>query len=300
MNRENWDSRKPVILVTNDDGIGSPGLVAAVEAVRNLGHVVVAAPTEQQTARGRSLVGDGADHFHPIDLPLVNDGSDGNGPIHAWHINASPALVVRHALAVFFDQRYPDLVVSGINYGENLGNNISISGTVGAAFQAAAQGIPALAVSRQTDIAHHFEYGDLDWTDATRVTRRWAQRLLELTFEHAYHHPNGRVPADGSTDHPAAKLPFDVLKLDIPDRCPPETEERLTRLSQRHYFMSLVENPDYTTPINAARTHVDIDRTGLRQDDDIHAVAVDNVISLTPLQLDSTAPLDPAGTVLFG
>jgi hypothetical protein len=64
--------------------------------------------------------------------------------------------------------------------------------------------------------------------------------------------------------------------------------------------MSLVENPDYTTPINAARTHVDIDQTGLQHDDNIHAVAVDSVISLTPLQLDSTAPLDPAGSVLFG
>ena len=300
MNTHDWDSQKPVILVTNDDGIGSPGLIAAVEAVRHLGHVVVAAPTEQQTARGRSLVGDRNDHFHAIDLPTAVDQGDDHGPIHAWHINASPALVVRHALAVFFHDRYPDLVVSGINYGENLGNNIMISGTLGAAFQAAAQGVPALAVSRQTDIGHHFSYGDLDWADATRVTGRWAERMVELTFRGAYHPPEGRVPADGSTAHPAAEVPFDVLKLDIPDPCPEGTEERITTLSQRHYFMSHLADPTPDTPIRAATTHVDVDPAGLAADDDIYAIAVDRVVSVTPLQMDSTAPVSLARDLLLG
>lgn len=305
MDTNTWNSDTPVILVTNDDGIESPGLVAAVEAARALGHVVVAAPTEQQTARGRSLVGDRNDHFHPIDLPTIGNptltGTDAPAPpIHAWHINASPALVVRHALAVFFAERYPDLVISGINYGENLGNNITISGTLGAAVQGASQGVPALAMSRQTDIEHHFSYGQLDWTDASRVTRRWAERLLELTFRGAYLPPDGRVPRDGSSDHPAARLPFDVLKIDVPDPCPEGTEERITRLSQRHYFMSLVEDAAHTSPIHAAKTHVDVDPTGLHPDDDIYAIAVDRVVSVTPLQLDNTAPLDSARASLLG
>ena len=297
MNSEQWDSQTPVILVTNDDGIGSPGLVAAVEAVRGLGHVVVAAPTEQQTARGRSLVGDRKDSFHTIDLPLTVDAGNDRGPIHAWHINASPALVVRHALAVFFSNRYPDLVVSGSNYGENLGNNITISGTLGAAFQAASQGVPALALSRQTDIDHHFSYGELDWKDATRVARGWAQKLLDLTFHGAYHPPDGRVPG-GSSGHPATRVPFDVLKVDVPDPCPDGTEERITRLSQRHYFLSLLDDPEHSSPIHAARTHVDIDPGGLAPDDDIYAIAVDRVVSVTPLQLDNTAPLDRAREAL--
>lgn len=294
MNVHEWDSRRPVILVTNDDGIESPGLRAAVAAVQDLGQVVVAAPTEQQTARGRSLVGDRHDAFHPVEFGMSD------AAVHAYHISASPALVVRHALAVFFAERYPDLVVSGINYGENLGNNITISGTLGAAFQAASQGVPALAVSRQTDIDHHFEYGDLDWTDATRVTRRWAERLLELTFQGAYHHPDGRMPRDGSDGYPGSRLPFDVLKLDIPDPCPAGTEERITRLSQRHYFMSLIDEPQHASPIDAATTLVDVDPAGLAPDDDIFAIAVDRVVSVTPLQLDHTAPLDPARGVLLG
>ncbi len=296
MDTQQWDPRVPLILVTNDDGIASPGLVAAVEAARTLGQVVVAAPTTQQTARGRSIVGENGDFFHSVELAVQ---SAPNLPaVQAWHVNASPALVVRHALATLFRDRYPDLVISGINYGENLGNNIMISGTLGAAFQAAAQGVPALAMSRQTDITHHFSYGELDWTDAERVTRKWAQRLLEVSFNGAYHPPNGRVPTDGSKNHPAGLLPFDVLKVDVPDICPPGTEERFTRLSDRHYFMSLMDDAGPETPIGAAVTTVDIDATGLAGDDDIYAVAVDGVVSITPLQLDNTAPLSEAAICL--
>jgi 5'-nucleotidase len=300
MDTQQWDPQVPLILVTNDDGIASPGLVAAVEAARTLGQVVVAAPTTQQTARGRSIVGEKGDYFHSVELKLTPHPHPHPAllPLQAWHVNASPALVVRHALATIFRVRYPDLVISGINYGENLGNNIMISGTLGAAFQAAAQGVPALAMSRQTDITHHFSYEELDWTDAERVTRKWAQRLLEVSFRGAYHPPDGRVPTDGSTDHPAGLLPFDVLKIDIPDECPPGTEERFTRLSGRHYFMSLMENAGPETPIGAAVTTVDIDPAGLARDDDIYAVAVDGVVSITPLQLDNTAPLAAAASFL--
>ncbi|MFP4508846.1 MAG: 5'/3'-nucleotidase SurE [Spirochaetaceae bacterium] len=284
----NWHPDRPVILVTNDDGIESPGIRAAVEAVKDFGHVLVAAPTTQMTAMARSLTGDFNDHFHRSD-----DFSDlRDADVSAWHINASPALVVHHALGVFFSTRYPDLVVSGINYGENLGNNVSISGTIGAAYHAAAHGLPAIAVSLQTDIAHHRYYGELDWSGAVRVTRRWADIVLSRTFRGSWHPPGGRVARDGSTAHPAAVLPFDVLKIDVPEPCPPGTEERLTRLSQRHYFFSILESATPDTPIREAITHVDIDPAGLAPDDDITAVAVDRVVSVTPLMLDNTAPLD--------
>jgi 5'-nucleotidase len=280
MNSTDWNADTPVILVTNDDGIRSPGLAAAVEAVRDLGYVVVAAPTEQQTARGRSIVGDRDDHFHRVDVA--------DRP--AWHINASPALVVRHAIAVFFDTRYPDLVVSGINYGENLGTNITISGTLGAAFQAASQGVPALAMSRQTEIIHHFEHGELDWSDAARVTRRWAEKLIAKTFRGPYRPPDGHTPA--------TRLPFDLLKIDVPDQCPPGTEERYTRLSRRHYFFSEIDGAEHTTPLGASQTRIDTKADSLEPDDDIYAIVVDRVVSVTPLQLDNTAPLDESSRAL--
>lgn len=280
----------PLILVTNDDGINSPGLVAAVEAARTVGDVIVAAPTHQQTARGRSLVGEKGDVFHRVDLPL-SPVPPSKGSVRAWHIAASPALVVRHGLATLCIDRYPDLVVSGINYGENLGNNIMISGTLGAAFQGAAQGIPALAVSQQTDIEHHYEYGEVDWNDAIRVTRRWIARIVESTYGGSFHPADGRILREGREEHPAATMPFDVLKIDIPAECPVGTEERYTRLSKRHYFFSIIEDPSETTPIGSARTHIDIDERGLAPDDDIYAVAIDRVVSITPLHLDNTAPI---------
>lgn len=264
----------PLILVTNDDGIDSPGLAAAVEAARQHGNVVVAAPTTQQTARGRAMTGNRSDHFHPVtEGPLHRYGSTETGPlpypVRAWHIDASPALTVRHALSVLFTERTPDLVVSGINYGENLGSNITISGTVGAAMQAASQGIPAIALSRQTDIEHHYEYGNLDWSDAVAVATRWIGRALDS------------IGAD--------PMPFAIWKIDIPDPCPPGTEERMTRLSRQPYFLSRVADPTPTTPLSAARTYIAVDPASLDRTDDIYALAVDRVVSVTPLQMDCSA-----------
>ncbi len=293
------DRNTPLILVTNDDGIESPGLLAAVEAARRLGRVIVAAPTTQQTARGRAMTGNREDHFHPVKLALeetrgptpehaLDDGpvrgTPRGVPVHpveAWHIDASPALVVRHALAVLSPDRTPDLVLSGVNYGENLGNNITISGTMGAALQASAQGIPSIAVSRQTDLDLHYRYGDLSWEDATRVTYRWTASTLDGILR-------GTLP------------PFDVLKIDIPDPCPEGTEERITRLSRQPYFRSHVQSPTPETPLNAARTYLAVDPTEQDPEDDIYALAVDRVVSVTPIQLDCSAPVEAAQNFFSG
>lgn len=297
------DKKLPLILVTNDDGIYSPGLSAVVAELATIATVLVAAPTHQQTARGRSMVGEHGDTFHLVDLTPDSTAAEVPHPtrrrVTAWHIAASPALVVRHALATLCTERFPDLVVSGINYGENLGNNIMISGTLGAAFQAAAQGIPAIAVSRATDIEHHFEYGELDWTEAARITRKWSERLLVKTYRGPYRPERNFPRGDGSDDVPGDRLPFDVLKIDIPEECSPSTEERFTRLSKRHYFISHVENPTIDTPLGSAKTVIDDVSRGLSRDDDIYAVRFDNVVSLTPLQLDNTAPLDAACEALM-
>jgi 5'-nucleotidase len=267
---------EPLILVTNDDGIRSPGLHAAVDAVMGLGQILVAAPTEQQTARGRSMVGNKNDHFHRTTVETSA------GDVPAFHIDASPALVVRHALAVLTPLRTPDVIVSGINYGENLGSNITISGTVGAAFQAAAAGIPAVAVSRQTDIEHHYVYGDLEWEEPVRVTAGYTERLLELAAELSSR----------------AALPFDVLKIDIPHDAPPGTEERITRLSRAHYFHSVIPNPRIDSPISESVTTTNDDTSSLSRDDDIYAFAVDRVVSVTPLRLDCSAPVDEVARLL--
>ncbi|SIQ82313.1 5'-nucleotidase /3'-nucleotidase /exopolyphosphatase [Alkalispirochaeta americana] len=284
----NRAGRRPLILVTNDDGIESPGLhavaeaaVAAAKGANGAGEVIVAAPTNQQTARGRSMNGNERDHFHPYEIPETNTD---NRRLTAWHIDASPALVCQHALTVLCDGRTPDLVVSGINYGENIGTDIGGSGTLGAAFQAAAQGIPALALSRQTGVENHFFHGHLDWSETIRVAERWIRKILDL--------------APSLAAQPPGRRPFDVLKVDIPDPCPNETPERLTRLSMSRYLGFHIEKPSSRTRLGESRTYIAADAHSLDPADDGYAVAVDRVIAVTPLTIDCTASMIEAQRVL--
>ncbi len=96
----------------------------------------------------------------------------------AYGIGGTPAQAVLHAVLEILPQP-PDLVVSGINYGENLGSGITISGTVGAALEAAALGILAMAVSLETDPEHHLSYStDIDFSTAAHFTAFFARLLL--------------------------------------------------------------------------------------------------------------------------
>jgi 5'-nucleotidase len=142
---------KPQILLTNDDGIQSPGLWAAAEALSALGYVTVAAPREQSSGMGRSLPGTSDGIIQPETLIVHGQ---------AWTVYAvggSPAQAVLHAVLEIMPQ-LPDLVVSGINYGENIGTGVTVSGTVGAAMEAAALGFKSLAVSLETDQKYHLSY----------------------------------------------------------------------------------------------------------------------------------------------
>ena len=137
------------ILLTNDDGIQSPGLWAAAEALSELGFVTVAAPRDQSSGMGRSL-------------PSSSDGIIRTEVVQirgkewtVYAVGGSPAQAVLHGILEIMPQP-PDLVVSGINYGENVATGITISGTVGAALEAASHGIPGLAMSLETDREHHF------------------------------------------------------------------------------------------------------------------------------------------------
>ncbi|MGH2542221.1 MAG: 5'/3'-nucleotidase SurE, partial [Ardenticatenaceae bacterium] len=167
---------RPLILITNDDGIASPGLRAAAEATHALGELLIVAPRTQQTAAGRSFP------VVPWSLepyPLASrDGSE----LEAYAIEGSPAQAVRAGL-MLLAARPPDLVISGINYGENVGVGVTISGTVGAAIEAAAFGVPALAVSLETAIHHHFTYSEeVDFSVAGYFTQLLARMMLELSL----------------------------------------------------------------------------------------------------------------------
>ncbi len=143
------------ILLTNDDGIQSPGLWAAAEALSELGFVTVAAPREQSSGMGRSLPMTSDGVIRPEVLNVC--GKDWT----VYAVGGTPAQAVLHGILEIMPQK-PDLVVSGINYGENVATGITISGTVGAAMEAASQGIPALAASLETGREHHLSYSTAD------------------------------------------------------------------------------------------------------------------------------------------
>ncbi|MEA3334788.1 MAG: 5'/3'-nucleotidase SurE [Chloroflexota bacterium] len=253
----------PLILLTNDDGIHSPGLLAAAHAVCDLGRLVIVAPQEQQSGMGRSLPKSTSGAMYTETLPI--DGC----PVAAYSMPGSPAQTVLYAITDLLDEP-PSLVISGINYGENLGTSTTVSGTVGAALQAGEAGIPGLAVSLETDpAAHHDPHysATVDWTAAAYFTRLLAQKLLAEA-----------MPGD-----------VDTLNVNVPGHATVETPWRLTRQSRQPYYQSL---PTHRTDLSAPgqlsyKTVIDWQR--LRPETDIHAFAVDHVVSVTPLSLDLTS-----------
>jgi len=251
------------ILLTNDDGIHSPGLWAAASALAALGLVTVAAPLAQSTAAGRSMPAHSEGRIHAETLKI--NGRDWQ----AYGIEGTPAQVVQHAVLELMPRR-PALVVSGINYGENVGSGVTISGTVGAALEAASFQLPALAVSLETDKQYHQTHSAaVDFSAAAFFTHKFARLLLAMRF-----------PAD-----------VDVFKVEVPGAATPETAWRLTRLSRARYYEPLKprrENLSDKANIDYRRA-VELDQ--VEPDSDIRSL-LDQVVSVTPLSLDMTARVD--------
>lgn len=133
------------ILITNDDGIQSPGLIRLVRTASALGKVSVIAPDGQRSAQSHSIT-----LRKPIDLWPVRLPIDG---VSAYACSGTPADCVRIGIAHLLKEK-PDWVLSGINSGYNMGTDIQYSATVGAAFEARITGVPAIAVSEAASDNH--------------------------------------------------------------------------------------------------------------------------------------------------
>ncbi|MEO7270448.1 MAG: 5'/3'-nucleotidase SurE [Vicinamibacterales bacterium] len=128
----------PRILVTNDDGVRSDGIHALAEAVRRLGEVIVVAPNIEASAIGHALT-----LRRPLRMERVSEG--------VYEVDGTPTDCVNIALTQLFDGHI-DLIVSGINKGYNIGDDITYSGTVAGAMEAALLGIPGIAVSLERSL----------------------------------------------------------------------------------------------------------------------------------------------------
>jgi 5'-nucleotidase len=253
--------KRPQILLTNDDGIDSPGLWAAAESLSGMGFVNVVAPRDQGSGSGRSMPMSSDGLIHSQELRV------GEKDWTVFAVGGTPAQTVLHAVLEVLPE-LPDLVVSGINYGENLGTGITISGTVGAALEAASLGIPALAISLETGRDFHLSYSqEIDFSAAGFFAAYFGKLLL------------------------SAQLPEDVhvLKVDVPSDATVNTPWQITRLSRvRYYEPTPPQRETWDVP-----GRVDYRVSGdLSQEDvqsDVHAIRVKRVVSVTPLSLDMTS-----------
>jgi 5'-nucleotidase len=253
---------RPLILVTNDDGINSPGLLAAVRCVLDLGEVWIVAPRVQQSGSGRSFP------VHEVEAQ-ESTLTVGGIAVPSFALDTSPAQAVRHGLLRFVP-RQPDLAIAGINYGENVGGAVTISGTIGAAIEAASSGIPTLAASLETEKQYHFgQSTEVDFSTAGVFVHRFAQWMLA----------HGLPPG------------VDIFKLDVPGGAKPDTPWRITRVSRQPYWMSSVAVDEQGRKrLRGYVSHIDLDK--LEPDSDVRAIAVDKVVSLSPLTIDLTANVD--------
>jgi 5'-nucleotidase len=231
------------ILVANDDGYLAPGLAALADRMRNLGEVFVIAPESNHSGASNSLT---------LNRPLtVREASNG-----FLYVNGTPTDCVHIALTGLLDER-PDLVVSGINNGQNMGDDTIYSGTVAAAMEGYLFGVPSIAFS-------HVEKGHAHLDAAAQVAADLVARFI-------------RGPLKGPI----------LLNVNIPNR--PLDELRgmqVTRLGKRHHSEPVIRAADpQGEPIYW------IGAAGVAKDagpgTDFHAVENGHV-SITPLQIDLT------------
>jgi 5'-nucleotidase len=232
---------RPRILVTNDDGVFSEGIERLAAALAPVGEVFTVAPDQERSAAGHSLT-----LQSPLRAKLV-------GP-NRWSVDGTPTDCVNWGVLHLLKDERPRLIFSGINLGLNLGDDVTYSGTVSAAFEGTLIGIPSVAVSQEIETGFTFDA-------ATEFAQRLALRLLESPL-------------------PAGTL----VNINIPAGAPQGI--RVARLGKRRYGESVVEKAD-----PRGRPYFWIGSTiptgDVEEGTDISAIA-EKYISMTPLHLDLT------------
>lgn len=252
------------ILLTNDDGIYSPGLWAAAGVLAKIGYVTVAAPRDQYSGAGRSLPNN-SDGIIEVKQVQVN-----NQDWKVYAVGGSPAQAVLHGALEIMPQK-PDLVVSGINFGENLGTGITASGTVGAALEASGIGIPAMAISLETPIEYHYSFSEeVDFSTAAYFTQYFATLFL------------------------SRNMPFDVdaLKIDIPILATLETPWEITRISRVRLFEAIKPKRKTFNEPGIFGYRFSQKWKNAEPGTDVYALRIKKTISVTPLSLDLTSRID--------
>lgn len=232
-----------IILLSNDDGIQSEGLTALENSLARLGDIYTVAPDRAQSSMSHALTLHRPLRVHEL------------GP-RRLSVDGTPVDCVKLALTGLLPVK-PDLVVSGINKGPNLGDDIIYSGTVSAAIEGTLLGIPAIAVSLVT-------FENFDFRAAAEFTAALIERIRQ---------PG--IPAGTLLNVNVPHLPRDQLK-----------GWKFTRMGKRHYSETIVERVD---PRGGKYYWIGGDDLGFAKDDGTDCMAVhEGYISVTPLQCDMT------------
>lgn len=240
---------KPIILVTNDDGIHAPGILALVEAVKDLSEVVVVAPDKPQSGMGHAItIG------YPLRLGKVDIfGAD----IESYHCSGTPVDCVKLAVDKVL-HRKPDICLSGVNHGANHSINVIYSGTMSAALEASIEGIPSLGFSL-------LDYRvEADFDGAKKYARMLVQAILKKSFD-KHLCLNVNVPA----------LPPELIKgvkicRQAYAKYEEDFEERKDPTGKKYYWLT--------------GEFVNFDE---KTDTDVWALA-NNYVSVVPVQFDLT------------
>ena len=263
------------ILISNDDGVFAPGILAAKQAVEDLANVTVVAPDENNSSVGRRMT-----LFKHLEIKSVEleDGSE------AYSVSGSPADAVIVGAEYVMDEK-PDLVITGINQGVNISCDITSSGTVCAAFEAVSLGIPAIAASLFMDPKTSYKqdengewYLDYDFSLAKRVLHDIVLKIINEGF------PEG----------------VDLFNLNVPSNYESE-EVKVTRLSDKMIDKKVIDNTDeekaelFNYPLQENQNSdglIMIAPDLVREYDegsDGYALMIEKRPSLTPLKVNMTS-----------
>jgi 5'-nucleotidase len=237
------DSPRRCILLTNDDGFDAPGLAALTEAMSPLGQVVVVAPDRERSAASHALTLN-----RPLRVQRVAE--------RRYRIDGTPTDCVHLAIDHLTGGSLPDLVVSGINRGLNVGDDVTYSGTVAGALEGTLLHVPSIAFSAETTAD-----GAVDYAQAAKFSRGVAERVLQ----------RGLAPGV-------------LLNVNVPHS--PAQGVRVTRQGTRRYRATAEERID-----PSGRPYYWIagrDMTPTGEADGDHLAISDGCISITPLQANLT------------
>lgn len=262
------------ILISNDDGVFAPGILAAKQAVEDLADVTIVAPDRNNSSVGRRI---SLFKHLKIESCKLEDGS------FAYSVSGSPADAVIVGANYIMDSK-PDLVITGINSGVNISCDITSSGTVCAAFEAVSLGIPAIAASLFIDPKTAYKqdengewYMDYDFTLSKKVLHDLVLKIMDDGF------PEG----------------VDLFNLNVPSNYDSE-EVKITKLSDKMLEKQVIDNTDkekeeiFNYPLNENQSSDDLIMITsnlvkeYEEGSDGYALLVDKCPSLTPLNVNMT------------